>query len=179
MDDTNDAKDAQRHTGFRRIEGGLHRTETMNGVEVVLGPEHQPPFEIEAKVEEEDTCLVLSTPADIVVTLEHPIRVMTEVRAAEPLVPGSVIAREGAPLRLLAIVHDLDQEPSWKEAWVKEALDGALEEVEARGLRTIGLPMIGSVHGSLSPERFMLLLRDVLQRFAPRTLERIWLISKP
>jgi hypothetical protein len=147
MDDTNDAKDAQRHTGFRRIEGGLHRTETMNG--------------------------------DIVVTLEHPIRVMTEVRAAEPLVPGSVIAREGAPLHLLAIVHDLDQEPSWKEAWVKKALDGALEEAEARGLRTIGLPMIGSVHGSLSPERFMLLLRDVLQRFAPRTLERIWLISKP
>ena len=132
--------------------------------------------EYEAMVVEEDTCLVLSTPVDLFVTPEHPVRVMTEVHAASPLVPGSVVVRPGSPLRFLAVVHDLDQEPSCREAWVVSALDEVIEKAEARGLRAIGLPMIGTLHGDLSPERFVVLLRDALQRSAPTSLRRIWLI---
>jgi hypothetical protein len=178
MNDTNSPRDAQDRTGFRLVGGGLHRTETIHGVVVVHGPEQRPPFVVEALVAEEDTCLVLSTPADVVVTPEHPVRVMTEVHTAQPLVPGSVVVRHGEPLRFLAIVHDLDLEPSCDEAWVLSALEQVFVEAEARGLCAIGLPMIGTLHGKLAPERFMALLTDALQRGA-ESLQRIWLISRP
>ncbi len=179
MNDTNGPEDAQGHTGFRLVEGGLHRTENMNGVLVVRGPAHRPPFMVDAMVAEEDTCLVLSTPTDVIVTPEHPVRVMTEVHAAKPLVPGSVVVRPGSPLRFLAVVHDLEQEPSCNETWVASALDEVLEEAESRGLKAIGLPMIGTLHGNLSPERFVVLLSDALQRGAPVSLQRIWLVFRP
>jgi len=170
------SKEALGNTSLRLLQGELHRRETMHGVLVVRGPESRPPFMVEAIVAEEDTCLVLSTPVDLIVSPEHPVRVMTEVHAASPLVPGSVVVQPGSPLRFLAVVHDLDQEPSCREAWVVSALDEVLEKAEARGLRSIGLPMIGALHGNLSPERFVVLLRDALQRGAPTSLQRIWLI---
>ena len=88
-------------------------------------------------------------------------------------------------MRFLAVVHDLDQDPSCNETWVAAALNGVLEEAEARGLQAIGLPMIGTLHGSLSPERFVVLLRNSLRRGSlsalqaglPNALQRIWLIA--
>ncbi len=176
MTERENSKDAHGHPGFRLLQGELHQREKMHGVLVVRGPEYRHPFTVEAIVAEEDTCLVLSTPVDLIVSPEHPVRVMTEVHAASPFVPGRVVVRPGSPLRFLAVVHDLDQEPSCREAWVVSALDEVIEKAEARGLRAIGLPMIGTLHGDLSPERFVVLLRDALQRGAPTSLQRIWLI---
>jgi hypothetical protein len=48
----------------------------------------------------------------------HPIRLMTDVINAEPEPIGSVVVRKGNPLRFLAIVHDVNQEPTWREEWV-------------------------------------------------------------
>jgi hypothetical protein len=161
------------------VEGDLHRSEIVYGVELVRGPEHLPPFPVEAVALEEDTCLVLSTPVDVLVSTEHPIRVMTEVNAASPQSPGSVVVRSGSPLRFLAVVHDLDEEPSWREEWVASALAGIIEESEARGLRAIGLPMIGTLHGSLSVERFLALLQAALREGELQSLQRIWVITGP
>jgi hypothetical protein len=179
MNDEQGSEDGKGGADLKLVEGGLHRLERIHGIDLVRGPDHLPPFVVEAVVLEEDTCLVLSTPADVVVTPEHPIRVMTEVNTASPLAPGSIVVREGAPARFLAIVHDLDREPSWEEEWVERALDGALREAAARGLRSLGLQMIGSVHGGLPSDRFLCLLREALRRVAPECLARIWLISPP
>ena len=177
MTDSNRPTPAHGHVGFRLIDGLLHRSEQMHGVLVVRSPEHRPPFGISAMVAEEDTCLVLSAPTDIIVPPEHPIRVMTEVHAASPLSPGTVVVRSGSPLRFLAVVHDLDEDPTCSEAWVAAALDGVLDETEARGLQAIGLPMIGTLHGTLSPEHFVALLSNSLRRCSPNVLRRIWLVS--
>ena len=104
------------------------------------------------------------------------MRVMTKVIETRPQTPGSVLIKGKGPLRLLAIVHDLNQEPSWREEWIASALDIILAEAETRRLRSIALPFLGTLHGSLEKQRFVFLLRDALERNPAIHLKRLWLV---
>jgi len=104
------------------------------------------------------------------------MRVMTRVIETHPQTPGSVLVKGKRPLRLLAIVHDLNQDPSWREEWIANALDRILAEAETRRLRSIALPFLGTLHGSLEKQRFVVLLRDALERNPAIHLERLWLV---
>jgi hypothetical protein len=162
---------------LRLIQGGRSSRAAQGVVHVVMAPREQPPFAVDALVVEEDTYLVLSAdPRTGEPHPDHPIRVMTSLLEVEPRDPGSIMVRDRFPLEFAAIVHDLDQEPSWREEWVIRALDRALLEAERRHLRSIGLEMLGAIHGRLERPRFLQLLRQALQRIDPRRLERIWLI---
>lgn len=162
---------------LRLIQGGRSHRLTQGIVHVVMAPREQPPFVVDATVVEEDTYLVLSAdPRAGEAHPEHPIRVMTSLLEVEPREPGTILVRERSKLEFAAIVHDLDEEPSWREEWVVAALDRALDEAERRQLRALGLEMLGAVHGGLERPRFLQLLRQALQRLGPRSLERIWLI---
>ena len=99
---------------------------------MVAAPKDNPPFRVDALVAEEDTFLVLS--ADPVVkepreSLEVMIGKISEIR---PEVPGSVLVRRrrNSPFEFLAIIHDLDLEPSWKEEWISSTIDGIFREAE-------------------------------------------------
>jgi hypothetical protein len=145
-----------------------------------MAPREQPPFSVDALVVEEDTYLVLSAdPRPGEPHPEHPIRVMTSLLEVEPREPGSIVIRDRFPVEIAAIVHDLDDEPSWREEWVVSALDRAFAEAERRQMRALGLEMLGAIHGRLERPRFLQLLRQSLQRSDPHTLERIWLIPPP
>jgi hypothetical protein len=167
--------DAKRR--LRLIQGGRSNRAAQGVVHVVMAPREQPPFAIEALVVEEDTYLVLSAdPRAGEPHPEHPIRVMTSLLEVEPREPGTILVRDRYPLEFAAIVHDLDEEPSWREEWVADALDRALAEAERRHLHALGLEMLGAIHGRLERPRFLQLLRQALQRSDPRSIERIWLI---
>ena len=143
-----------------------------------MGPRDEPPFAIDALVREEDTFLVLSgEPDPRGPGSEHPIRVMTALLDVEPQPPGTVLVRERVPLEMLAVVHDLSEDPTWREDWIAEAIRGVLAEAEARGLHLIGMEMLGTVHGRLERPRFIQILRGVLRQVKPRSLERVWLIA--
>jgi O-acetyl-ADP-ribose deacetylase (regulator of RNase III) len=131
---------------------------------------------VDAVAAEEDTFLVLSADPVVRDPKEHPVRLMTRVIETQAEAPGSVIVKGGSPLRLLAIVHDLSQEPSWREEWIASALDAIFREAESRKLQSIALPLIGTKHGSLEKRRFVVLLRHALERTLPRYLKRLWLI---
>jgi hypothetical protein len=162
---------------LRLIQGGLSQRVSQGVVQVVLAPREQPPFAVDATVVEEDTYLVLSAdPRAGEPHSEHPIRVMTSLLEVQPREPGTILVRDRFPIEIAALVHDLDEEPSWREEWVTGALDHALLEAERRQLRSLGLEMLGAVHGRLERPRFLQLLRQSLQRFESRSLERIWLI---
>lgn len=138
------------------------------------------PFPIDGVAFEEDTWMVLSTRADKLVSTEHPVRVMTRAWDAQPRKPGTVVVKPGRPARLLAIIHDLDQEPSWTEEWVEEALSGVFQAASERGLESLELPLLGTRHGDLPPRRFVEILRRTLRRAfvesqEPPLLRRIWL----
>lgn len=125
---------------------------------------------------EEDTFLVMSADPVVRDPKEPLVRIMTKVIETRPEVPGSVLVRGKRPLQLLAIVHDLNQEPSWREEWIASALDRIFQLAEGRGLESIALPFLGTLHGKLGKERFLMLLRAALGRNPPTHLKRLWLI---
>lgn len=151
----------------------------VGGVRLVAAPPDQPPFPVEAIVAEEDTYLVLSAKIDLRVPAEHPLRVMTAAHESEAARPGSVVVRTGSPLKLMAVVHDLSREPSCEEEWVISALEQIILQTERLRLRSVALPLLGSVQGVLEPDHCAELLWAVLVAREPETLERIWLVVGP
>jgi hypothetical protein len=161
---------------LKLIQGSHHSEIWIASVRIFVAPQDIPPFIVDAIAEEEDTYLVLSADPEVQETKEDPARLMAELLKTYPLNPGSVILTGRHPLQLLAIVHDLNQEPSWKEEWIASALDKIFQETENRKLRSIALPMLGTVHGSLDKQRFLVLLQEALQRSSPKHLAQLWLM---
>jgi hypothetical protein len=160
---------------FKLIQGGCRPEVTLGSVRIVAAPEDRPPFPVEAVVLEEDTYLVLSAGWGQIESDDHPVVILTEALEAQPEEPGSVVVHEDSPLRFLAVVYDLDQEPSWREEWMERALEGIFREAERRRLQTIALPFMGTKHGSLGKERFLLLFRKFLERNRSPYPLRVWL----
>ena len=148
---------------------------SLGSLRIVAAPDDTPPFKVDAVAAEEDTFLVLSADPQVRDPNEPLMRVMTRVIETHPEAPGSVLVKGKCPLRLLAIVHDLNEEPSWREEWIASALDGIFREAESRKLRSIALPLLGTLHGSLEKQRFVVLLRCALERMSPNHLKRLWL----
>jgi hypothetical protein len=136
-------------------------------------------FLVDAVVIEDDTHLVLGADPVPRETREEPGQLLENARASIQPVPGTLVVRGGHPARFHAIVHDLDEEPSWREEWVVRALHEVLREVGTRGLRSISLPLLGGVHGSLAPGRFAELLRDALAETGVEHLDEVWLTVPP
>lgn len=149
----------------------------LGGVEIVVARDDDPPFPVDAVVVEEDTWRALGAPADTVVSPEHPVRTIARVRKAEPEQPGTIVVQRGTPLRLLAVVHDLNVDPSWSEAWIEAALDAMFVCTEELGLSALRMPLLGCEHGRVDPLDFAHLLGEALRRRAAdaRTPQRIWL----
>jgi hypothetical protein len=164
------------HPEFQLIQGG-HQFEMSSGpYAIIAAPTTKPPFPIDAVVEEEDTFLVLSAEARVRKPEGSFLKIMTKVIETRPEIPGTVLIRGKTPLRLLAIVHDLNQDPTWKEAWIKNALNRIFQVSERRNLQSIALPLLGTHHGTLDKERFVEMLRHALEKISPSYLQRIWLI---
>ncbi len=147
------------------------------GIEVVESPVGSPPFPVDARAVEEDTYLVLSADPAFRESSEHPLRVIDSAFSATPEEPGSVVVRHGPPLRFLAVVHDLQKEPSCREEWVKQAFAEIFRLARIRQLRSLGLPLLGTLHGKLKRERSLAILEEALRKNLPRGLNRLWLIS--
>jgi hypothetical protein len=141
---------------------------------LVFSPPAEPPFPVDALVEEEDSYLSLSAEPTIEFPAEHPMRVMTAAREAEELEPGTVVVRSGDPLRLLAVVHRLHESPTWQERWIADAIENLRVEVERRWIQALGTPLLGTVHGTLSPRRSLELLAPLLAE--DMGLARIWVM---
>lgn len=161
--------------GLRLVRGGRERR--LAGVRVAVSPAERSPFGVDVVAVEDDTYSVLSAGPAVRAPAEHPIRIWNALKDVAEAVPGSVIVRRGRPLKLLAVIHDLARDPTWKEEWVRTALGEILGQVERRRLKSLGLPPLGGVHGKLPPERFLELLRSALEHGRPATLERIWIVA--
>lgn len=164
---------------MRLIDGGLHRETSFGHLRIVAAPENVAPFEVDAITFEEDTWLVMSADPKICEPQEHPIRLMTDLIETQPEPVGSVLIQDSQPLRFLAIVHDVNQEPTWREEWIESALREIFRKAEQRRLQAIGLPLIGTLHGKLNNQRFAALLGRVLQQATFKHLKRLWLITSP
>ena len=162
---------------FRLVQGRSHSEIWMGGVRIFVAPEEMPPFVAEALVAEEDTFLVLSADPELHDMEETPERIIAEIASAEPMNPGSVIARGDNPLQMLAIVHDLNEEPSWREEWVEKALEEIFRMAQVRRLSSLALPLLGTLHGTMAKDRFLALLQEAIEKNPPVSLKRLWLVA--
>ncbi len=121
---------------------------------------------VAAVVIEDDTYHALCAEPVFTPVDDHPIRVLDAAHGTEPATPGDIVVRPGTPLRLLAIVHKLDEDPSWRESWVVAAYQGVLREIDRRRLDSVALPLLGSVHGRLKRTRSYELLTDAVESSA-------------
>lgn len=138
---------SERRVQLRLLPGGVEGL-VLGGVEVWVAP--GPPFELSARVVEEDGYLVMSAPAELRDPGVHPVRLHTDVLELEAQALGSVVPRAGQPVRLLAVVHDLAAEPTTGPAIVQAAFLESLRWCAIRGLGTIGLVPLGGATRALS-----------------------------
>ena len=131
------------------------------------------PAAADALVFEQDSELILRMDLPPAEPKESADRLIADALVARGHTPGMVVALEGAPLRLLAIVHDLGREPSWNEEWIAAAYAGVAYELRERGLREIVTPLLGTVHGRFDPHRSRALLEAALRAY--RVEPRVWL----
>ena len=161
---------------LKLVKGGRLCEIRVGKLRIVAAPKDSPPFPVDAFVFEEDTFLVMSAdpvPRDPKVPM---VRIMTRLIETQPRVPGTVLLQGQSPLRLLAIIHDFNQEPSWREEWIESALDSVFKQVERLGVGSLSLPLLGTVYGSLDSRRFIELFLRALHRATPGRLRSLWLV---
>jgi hypothetical protein len=162
---------------LRLVPQGEPRELELGTIRVMVAGEERPPFDVDALTLEEDTYTVLSADPEYREPRDHPVRIWTELHDAEPVPPGSVLVREGTPQRLLAVVHDVSEDPTWREEWVASALEEVARLVVRLGVKRLGLQPLGAVHGRLGLDRFVSLLRKAFDDPASTPLERLWVIA--
>ncbi len=133
-------------------------------------------LDVDAVALEENTFLVLSADPTPRETHENPESLVRQVSTFEAQPLGSVVVTGEKPLQFLAIVHDLNQEPTCREEWVVSALREIFLQAERHRTRRLALPMLGTVHGSLTPRRFVDLFEAALAESNIERLERIWVV---
>lgn len=149
------------------------------GRQLFLSLEEAPPH-VQAYVIEQDTALLLEAPRLITLpsseSLETIEQLLMKTLTAPLAQPGSVIIKPGPPLQLLAIIHELEAEPTWQMVWIKNALLEILQIAEFYQIATIAMPLLGSVYGKLAPEQFFQLLQEALLTTTTVSLKQIWLL---
>ncbi len=168
-------KDREGH--LKLFRGGREpRRISLGALQIVATTEANKPFDLDAVAFEEDTFRVLSADPIVREPREHPVRIMTQLIETQPEMPGTVLIKGKHPYRFLAIVHDLNQDPTWKEEWIEKCLEGILFEAERRKLRSLAIPFLGTKHGKLKKEHFLELFWEILKGMSFKHLKRIWLI---
>jgi len=152
---------------------------TWKGIRIAVAPKETPPFPVEAIAFEEDTFLVMSADPTVRDPKIPLIRIMANLMETRPRAPGTVLVQGNSPVRLLAIIHDFNEDPSSKEEWIQKAFLGIFEAAERLNLRSMALPLLGTVHGSLDRDRAVQLLAGELVRHALRDLDHLWLVVPP
>ena len=162
-----------------RVDETDRRRLMVGSISVAAAPEEDPPFPVEAAIREEDSWLVLSSRAGPVLKAEAGSleQAVADLESFVPITPGRALVRTGMPLEILAVVHDLSREPSWREEWIAEALHAALAEAELREISSLSVPLLGGMHGRFPDDAICHLLVDELSRLQPRHIRYLWVRS--
>ncbi len=151
-------------------------TVRLGDLAVVAAPRHHPPFSCQAFVHEQDTNLLLGEQT----TLRDPGKpawyLANILEEAPTSALGSVIIRGQAPVHLLAIIHDIEKNPTCQQAHITTAYQNIWHIAQQTGLSTIGMPLLGTVHGKLPVDVALSLFRSSLESHQHDKLQHIWLI---
>jgi len=160
---------------LRLIAGGLATRWRIGAVHIGLAALEAPIPPLDAVVIEDDTYLVLGAAPIIREPTQGFEEIQRELSDYDPPAPGSVLVRRGQPLELLAIVHELEHTPSWRTNWIAAALEGVLQQAAKHHLKTIAMPLLGTVHGRLPEREALTLLLNALRHAQQQYPRELWL----
>jgi len=145
-------------------------------VNFVAAPRTHPPFTCQAIVEEQDTYLLMAEQT----TLKDPGKpcwfLANTMEQEDACTLGSVIIKGHVPIRLLAIVHNINQVPTCHPESISKTYRTLLNTIQEKAITSVALPLLGTVHGKLSITEAIALLNECLQAPLPESLQRIWLV---
>lgn len=145
-------------------------------VVIYAAPKGHASFSYQAIVEEQDTHLLLQQ-QDFLSDPGKPAWYLANILEGEKSqFLGEVLVRGKMPSRLLAIIHDIEQSPTYNLNSIILAYRNILILVAEKGISSLALPLLGTVHGKLAITDSIKLLRNALQKNLPACLQRIWLI---
>ena len=149
---------------------------SVNQVEIAIAPGKFPPFSVGAVIEEQDTALLLDETSVIRDPGEKPLWFYANKLEQQTLIePGKVITRDTQPLRLQAIIHDLESDPVCNELWVFQAFQQSLEIAEHHEIDAIQTPPLGYKFGKLDYEQFFSIMLEIINRQRPALVKKIWI----
>ncbi len=164
---------------LRVIAGDLDQAFTVNGITMRLSPlERRLPSAVEALVVEQDTALLLDDSQPLRLELETSLTPSEILLAEEDIdyAMGTVIRKTGSPIRLLTVIHDLNQDPSWSEAGIEHALRTLFVLLPQLGIGSLALPALAHRHGGWPVAQFLTLLCDYLAQNPLPWRGELWLL---
>ena len=133
------------------------------------------PEPVEVVVEEDDRHLLLREQPLLFDVPDGFTTLTREMQAQRPRELGDVVVCRGDPLRLIAIVYDVDREPIWDEVGVVTAYQRVINELNRWQAATVMMPLLGTAHGHMSPNHSADLLGTALNNETPALLEQLYL----
>ena len=145
-------------------------------MELAIAPVKFPPFSVGAVIEEQDTALILDESDEIRDPGQKPPWFYANKLDQQSLLePGQIITRDTQPLRLQAIIHDLESDPICNELWIFQALQQAIEVAENRKIYSLQVPLLGCKFGKIKPAQFFAILLEIIRRQRPAPVNRLWI----
>lgn len=168
---------------LRLIEGDLSRTFALCGFTLHICDVDTPlPRDIEARVVEQDTTMLMEPPTRLDVAAiqgdsgSSYSRLIGEMLLEEAdYRVGNISLRDGDPARIMLVIHDLSQTPSWNERGIKRALRTLFAMLPRYRFSSLALPALAHRHGRLPVERFLTLLCEEMREKPPLWGGDIWL----
>lgn len=146
---------------------------------VVAAPQKWPPFHYQAIVEEQDTYLVFDEQTTITDPGKPVWYLASKLERMRVHKLGSVIIQDHAPIRLLAVIHDVDQDPICRTESIMPAYQSVMMAVNKRNIVSLALPLLGTVHGKVPVNESIRFLSESVCEGFPAPLQQLWLILPP
>lgn len=138
-------------------------------IEIVVAPDQ--PFEIEMKVFEEDTWLVMSA-SNHIRAIREPLEELQATAADQATYPlGQLVIRGSGGY---GIVHDFDCATPYSKVASRQVLLEVSRYIESNQLRAIALQALGAFHGAEPIEASVQRIRETSW---PECLEKLWIVS--
>ena len=125
---------------------------------------------------EQDTFLVSDAETKVKYNGKSIKQLVSDAKTKLPFSVGTVLFRGELPTKIIAIIYDYDETGYFSEGWVKDILSEIISKSDKKKFKNIGLPPLGSLHGAITIEQFVNLLKSTLTQVSPKYLKRIWLI---
>jgi hypothetical protein len=128
---------------------------------------------LDAVVFEEDTHLILTLDRVMTHGEVHPIRLMTELHAARPHTPGSLIINDSS---WYGVVIDLDREKICTAEWIDTAYEQVGRRISLKRIQTIGVHLLGTIHGKMDVDFCLDRFVSAVGCWRCESLKEVWLI---